>query len=51
LRYVLYIEGHPDEENTRLISYLFNETKARTSYLSLTRGDGCQNLIGSLPML
>jgi hypothetical protein len=31
---------------TRLISYLSNEKKARTGYLSLTRGDGGQNLIG-----
>lgn len=44
---VLYIAAHPDDENTRLISYLSNEKKARTGYLSLTRGDGGQNLIGS----
>lgn len=44
---VLYIAAHPDDENTRLISYFSNETKARTGYLSLTRGDGGQNLIGS----
>lgn len=44
---VLYIAAHPDDENTQLISYLSNETKARTGYLSLTRGDGGQNLIGS----
>lgn len=43
---VLYVAAHPDDENTRLISYLSNETKARTAYLSLTRGDGGQNLIG-----
>lgn len=43
---VLYIAAHPDDENTRLIAYLSNETKARTGYLSLTRGDGGQNLIG-----
>lgn len=43
---VLYIAAHPDDENTRLISYLSNEIKARTAYLSLTRGDGGQNLIG-----
>ena len=42
----LYIAAHPDDENTRLISYLANEVKARTGYLSLTRGDGGQNLIG-----
>lgn len=43
---VLYIAAHPDDENTRLISFLSNEKKARTGYLSLTRGDGGQNLIG-----
>lgn len=42
----LYIAAHPDDENTRLISYLANGTKMRTAYLSLTRGDGGQNLIG-----
>jgi len=42
----LYIAAHPDDENTRLISYLANHEKARTAYLSLTRGDGGQNLIG-----
>ncbi len=44
---VLYIAAHPDDENTRLISFLSNDVKARTGYLSLTRGDGGQNLIGS----
>jgi len=43
----LYIAAHPDDENTRLISYLSNEVKARTGYLSITRGDGGQNLIGT----
>lgn len=43
---VLYIAAHPDDENTRLISYMSNQVKARTGYLSLTRGDGGQNLIG-----
>lgn len=43
---VLYIAAHPDDENTRLIAYLSNDVKARTGYLSLTRGDGGQNLIG-----
>lgn len=43
---VLYVAAHPDDENTRLISYFSNETKARTAYLSITRGDGGQNLIG-----
>nr|WP_133758634.1 PIG-L family deacetylase [Gelidibacter sediminis] len=43
---VLYIAAHPDDENTRLISHMSNAVKARTAYLSLTRGDGGQNLIG-----
>ena len=43
---VLYVAAHPDDENTRLISYMSNHEKARTGYLSLTRGDGGQNLIG-----
>ena len=42
----LYVAAHPDDENTRLISYLSNGKHARTGYLSLTRGDGGQNLIG-----
>jgi LmbE family N-acetylglucosaminyl deacetylase len=43
---VLYIAAHPDDENTRLLGYLANERKFRTGYLSLTRGDGGQNLVG-----
>lgn len=43
---VLYVAAHPDDENTRLIAYMANHEKARTAYLSLTRGDGGQNLIG-----
>ena len=43
----LYVAAHPDDENTRLIAYLSNQVKARTAYLSLTRGDGGQNLIGT----
>ncbi len=43
---VLYVAAHPDDENTRLISYMANHQKARTAYLSMTRGDGGQNLIG-----
>ena len=43
---VLYVAAHPDDENTRMISYLANDVKANTRYLSLTRGDGGQNLIG-----
>ena len=43
---VLYIAAHPDDENTRLIAYLSNGMHLRTGYLSATRGDGGQNLIG-----
>jgi LmbE family N-acetylglucosaminyl deacetylase len=43
---VMYMAAHPDDENTTLISYLANEKLVNTSYLSLTRGDGGQNLIG-----
>ena len=43
---VLYVAAHPDDENTRLISYFSNKVHARTAYLSITRGDGGQNLIG-----
>lgn len=44
---VLYLAAHPDDENQRLISYFSNHVKANTTYLSLTRGDGGQNLIGT----
>tara|TARA_R110002072_G_scaffold48716_6_gene133146 strand:- start:3822 stop:6311 length:2490 start_codon:yes stop_codon:yes gene_type:complete len=44
---VLFVAAHPDDENTRLISHLANEVKARTAYISITRGDGGQNLIGT----
>jgi len=43
---VLYIAAHPDDENTRLITYLSKDRLFRTGYLSMTRGDGGQNLIG-----
>src|SRR3990170_3419259 len=43
---VLYVAAHPDDENTRLLAYLSKEKLFRTGYLSLTRGDGGQNLIG-----
>ncbi len=43
---VLYVAAHPDDENTRMISYFSNARKMETTYLSLTRGDGGQNLIG-----
>lgn len=44
---VLYVAAHPDDENTRLLAYLSGEELVRTAYLSLTRGDGGQNLIGA----
>ena len=44
---VLYIAAHPDDENTQLLSYLSQVKHFRTGYLSLTRGDGGQNLIGA----
>jgi LmbE family N-acetylglucosaminyl deacetylase len=44
---VLYIAAHPDDENTRLLGYLAKEKLYRTGYLSLTRGDGGQNLVGN----
>lgn len=44
---VLYFAAHPDDENTRLLAYLAKEKQYRTGYLSLTRGDGGQNLIGN----
>ncbi|MDQ6610348.1 MAG: PIG-L family deacetylase [Bacteroidota bacterium] len=43
---VLYIAAHPDDENTRLLTYFAKDKLYRTGYLSLTRGDGGQNLIG-----
>jgi LmbE family N-acetylglucosaminyl deacetylase len=44
---VLYIAAHPDDENNGFLPYLAKEKLYRTGYLSLTRGDGGQNLIGS----
>jgi LmbE family N-acetylglucosaminyl deacetylase len=43
---VLYIAAHPDDENTQLIAYLARGRNYRTAYLSLTRGDGGQNVLG-----
>ena len=43
---VLYVAAHPDDENTRLLAYLADGKLYRTAYLSMTRGDGGQNLIG-----
>jgi LmbE family N-acetylglucosaminyl deacetylase len=42
----LYLAAHPDDENTALIAWLGNDRLLNTGYLSLTRGDGGQNLIG-----
>src|SRR5205085_6555963 len=43
---VLYVGAHPDDENTALLAYLARERGVHTAYLSLTRGDGGQNLLG-----
>ncbi len=44
---VLYVAAHPDDENTRLIAWLVGQRGLRTAYLSMTRGGGGQNLIGT----
>ena len=44
---VLYVAAHPDDENTRLLAWLVNNKDIHTAYLSLTRGDGGQNILGS----
>src|SRR6266436_7581556 len=43
---VLMIAAHPDDENNPLLAYFARGRKARTAYLSATRGEGGQNLIG-----
>ncbi|MBU6453247.1 MAG: PIG-L family deacetylase [Cyanobacteria bacterium REEB67] len=43
----LYIAAHPDDENTELLAYLSRGRNYRTAYMSLTRGDGGQNVLGS----
>lgn len=43
---VLYVAAHPDDENTRLLTYFSKDKLYQTGYLSMTRGDGGQNLIG-----
>ncbi|MGH9628961.1 MAG: PIG-L family deacetylase, partial [Bryobacteraceae bacterium] len=43
---VLMIAAHPDDENTELLAYFARGRNLRTGYLSLTRGEGGQNLIG-----
>ncbi len=44
---ILYVAAHPDDENTAVLSYYSSRELFRTGYLSVTRGDGGQNLIGS----
>lgn len=43
---VMYIAAHPDDENTRVLAYLSKGRSVDVRYLSLTRGDGGQNMIG-----
>ena len=43
---VLYVAAHPDDENTRLLTYFANHRHVTAAYLSMTRGGGGQNLIG-----
>ena len=43
---VLYVAAHPDDENTRLLAWLARGRHIRTGYVSITRGDGGQNIIG-----
>ena len=44
---VMYVAAHPDDENTSMIAYMANERHVNMTYLSMTRGDGGQNLIGN----
>ena len=44
---VLVIGAHPDDEDTQLITWLARGRQVETAYLSLTRGDGGQNIIGN----
>ncbi len=43
---ILHTGAHPDDEDSGLLSFMARGRQARTAYLSLTRGDGGQNLIG-----
>ena len=43
---VLHIAAHPDDENSQLITYLSRGRHYRAAYLSVTRGDGGQNVLG-----
>ncbi len=47
LTHVLYVAAHPDDENTRLLAWLEGKKHVPVTYLSLTRGDGGQNILGS----
>jgi len=44
---VLIIGAHPDDEDTQVITWLSRGRNVETAYLSLTRGDGGQNIIGN----
>ncbi|HMI49854.1 MAG TPA: PIG-L family deacetylase, partial [Gemmatimonadaceae bacterium] len=44
---VLWIAAHPDDEDTQMIAWLARGRHVETAYMSLTRGDGGQNLIGN----
>jgi LmbE family N-acetylglucosaminyl deacetylase len=44
---VLYVAAHPDDENSRLLAWLVGSQGVRARYLSMTRGDGGQNLVGT----
>lgn len=44
---VLLTGAHPDDENNALLAYLARGLHLRTAYLSATRGDGGQNLLGT----
>lgn len=43
---LLYVGAHPDDDNTSLLAYLSRGRRVRAAYLSLTRGDGGQNILG-----
>jgi LmbE family N-acetylglucosaminyl deacetylase len=47
LVHVLYVAAHPDDENTRFLAWMANDQHVPVAYLSLTRGDGGQNILGS----
>ncbi|MCX6133481.1 MAG: PIG-L family deacetylase [Ignavibacteriales bacterium] len=43
---VLYVAAHPDDDNTAFLGYMAKGRLMRSAYLSMTRGEGGQNLIG-----